>query len=167
MFSKYFKKQKSKSLDFKDSDNLAPELISELKSMVEIAYEYAGFNDDEIDEVYVFCSNEAGRYSSFFFGAYNQIIQRHKLNEILKKKIDDSPNMQAQAIRICLSNLKNINSYCENTKKEIPMRLYCSFKIETGKLKCDLEYDKKLKDFEITEHDLEDNWIEKLKLDMI
>lgn len=163
MFGKYFKKNRKKGLKFENTYDLAPEIIGEVKSMIEIAFEYAGFNADEIENIYVLNSNEEGRYSSFFYRANGQFVERHKLNDVVKKKVNVSSDLQEQTLKICLDNLENINSYFKGNNKEIPLWQYCSFDVNNGKLTCEMDYDKKLLDLETTEHDIEDEWMEKLK----
>lgn len=164
---RFFKKSKSKLLiDSYESNqsffDLEQNIFKELKSMIEVSFEYAGWNDREIDSIYVFNSTEEGNYFTFFFKIKELLVDRHEVNNHLDKSCDVSETQQFAADDIGLKNLLNIVDLLQGANQPIPTRLTIEFSPKTNKMISDFNYEKRLVGTDLMESDLENEWKEKL-----
>lgn len=168
IFSRLFKKEKKGiNTNTIDSNESFPEiesrLIPEIKSMIEIAFEYAGFNEQEVDDIYIFNSTEEGHFFHFFYGINGQIVKKHKINEVIKTKCDTSPEQQSAALAIGMKSLKSIVNLFTEKHLEVPKRIQVEYSIRTHHMKSNYFYDNKLLNTDLMDVDLMNEWIETLQ----
>lgn len=167
IFKRLFNKTKKDiGMSSIDSNKSFPEienrLIPEIKSMIEIAFEYAGFNDQEIDKIYIFNSTEESIFFHFFYRINGQIVKKHKINDCLNTNCDTSPERQSSALNIGMDNLKTIIELFKEKKLEVPKRIKIEYSIKTNKMSSNYYYDNKLLDTDLMEEDLMKEWMKNL-----
>lgn len=136
---------------------------NQVKSMLEACYEFTNWNDEEIDEIYIFCSLEEGLFPKWFYRINSLIVKAHELNDHVKRKCDTSTQKQREILTILADNLFDIDTAFETQNKEIPTKIKISFNIHNNKFNVDLDYKKELIGTELDCHDLLQRWMMELK----
>ena len=116
MWNPFKKKKKKKELSLKPMiDSL---IDNHVKSMLEACYEFADWNDEEIDEIYIFCSLEEGLFPKWFYRINSLIVKAHELNDHVKRKCDTSTQKQREILTILADDLFDIDTAFETQEKE-------------------------------------------------
>lgn len=77
-----FKNKKKKGLVL---ETMIDSLIdTQVKSMLQTCYEFSEWNDEEIEEIYIFCSLEEGIFPKWFYRINSEIVKTHELNDHVK-----------------------------------------------------------------------------------
>lgn len=145
---------KEKKFDKKFNDHI--------KSMVEVSFEYVGWNEKEIDHIYIFGSTEESSFFTFFYSIKGNIVERHKVNDYLVQKCNIKPSQQTAADMIGLKDLIAIMELFEKYKKEVPTILKIRYDTHSTKVDTNLSYEKRLIGTELGPADLLSEWIESL-----
>lgn len=156
LFGKLFNKDKQ-GLKLSSSD-VEQMVVPQLKSMLEIAFEYCGFNEEEVENIYVFNSAEEGEYFTFSYRIKGKVVERHLINELLDKKVDVSPDRQTEADEIGLENLHEIMKTFEQRKLDIPTVITIEYSIANQDFKADFGYEQKLIGTDLLPEDIEEQW---------
>ncbi len=161
MWNPFKKKNKSKQLKL---ETIIDSLIDDhIKSMLEACYEYSNWNDDEIDDIYIFCSTEEGLFPTWFYRIDSKIVKAHELNNYVKLKCDTSHQGQRKVLTILADHLFDIDNEYEAQQREMPTRIKISYNLKNNKFNVDLDYKKELIGTELTDHDLLEKWMDELK----
>ena len=134
-----------------------------LKSMIEVSFEYIGWNKEEVDSIHILCSTEESIYFHFFYSIGGNILERHKVNNYLKVKCNDSEEHQIAADNIGISDLEQIISLFKAENREIPFSIKITYLPATNKMESIFDYESKLLGSDLMEEDLLQQWIKSLK----
>jgi hypothetical protein len=133
--------------------------------MVEIAFEYARVNKEEVDAIYIFGSMED---YSFFYNVFyivnNILTKKQDINEFLKYKVDDSSEQQQNLMRTGNKLLLETSTIFREDEREVPTLLKMIYFPKTGKFKCDISYELNYSNHpEWTNVDIFNKWFDEIK----
>ena len=134
-----------------------------IKSMVEICMEYVGFDNPEIDNVYIFTTIEESQYVNYCFRINGEIIKKHKVNESLTSSVNVESERQRQVLEICNEEVKNIKEIFRKEGREMFKHFKILYDNKTNKMDSSFEYNILLTGTDLTPHDIEADWIETIK----
>lgn len=110
--------------------------------MVEIAFEYIGFNKEEVDGIYIYASMEFGIYFyNAFFKINNQLIEKETVNSVLLNKTDTSSQVIQSLLSIGGAALMDFSDVFENDSREVPTLLKMVYQPKNGGFDCDIIYE--------------------------
>jgi hypothetical protein len=138
------------------------ELNKLFKSMIEVAFEYVNFNEEEVKIIYIFCSLEEGYYFDFFYNINNTIVKKHQVNEVLEKKSKITDEKQLAALDIGLAEIAILEKLFKDDNNEIPKQVKLNYSISEDKYISNISYEQKLIGTEKMDTDLRDDWIKEL-----
>lgn len=132
--------------------------------MVQICFEYINYDNQNGDNIYIYCSNEQGVYTAGFFYKINgKILNRYEVNKGLPD-CDVSSDIQVHILKILIMDLKRFEKYCKMFLQDVPTEMKLIYDIKTnhfeGKYKYDLIYSN---DSEKSAADIEKAWFEEIK----
>lgn len=138
------------------------QIVANIKSMIEISFEYAGWNKDEIDAIYIFCSTEESFFFTFFFSVKGLIVERHKINDHLTRKCNTSIEQQFATDKIGGENLQKIVDLFKTEEEEVPSSIRVVYHPSTEKMNVKFDYQKRIEGTDLMEEDLVEDWISSL-----
>ena len=140
--------------------------FSELQAdMVSICLEYV---DNKAEQIFIYCSCEAGMISSdFFFRINNRILERHRLNEGLELEIqlyDTSVDRQDGVLTIINEDIEKIRMACINYNREMPTEMKIVYNVRKNSINADYSYDLKFSNDPVkTSDDVAMEWFNEVK----
>ena len=137
-------------------------MVSHLKSMLEIAFEFVNFDTSQVEMIYVFCSTEEGYMFDFFYSIDGKIMQRHQVNNVLKQSIDSSDEKQFFCLETGNKDLLSCVDKFEKKGEEVPTRIMVSYAVKNEKINIDFSYEKRLIGTDLMADDLLTEWITEL-----
>lgn len=139
------------------------------KEMLEIAYEFNGSNDQEIDIIFLLGSTEdEGFETNFFYRIGNAIVPKQAINEHLKAKADISKERQFEALRLENELLTKMAGEFKNDGREVPTLIKIIYSPRIGKFDCKLNYEPFFGDGDIGSfYDLYSEWIKEEETKLI
>jgi len=140
------------------------ELVNEkFKSMLEAAFEYSDFNEEEIKLIYVFCSLEEGFYYDFFYRIGGEIVKKHLINDFLISKCNDSDEQQLAAVDIGLNDLIELEKLFIENEKDLPTQIKIKYVVKDQSIDTDMVYSQNLIGTNKDDLELRNEWIESLQ----
>lgn len=136
---------------------------SHIKSMIEISFEYTGWNKEEVDHIFIFCSTEESLFFTVFYSINGILTERHRINEFLKKKCNTSELQQFAVDKIGLDNLEMIVSCFKTNSLEIPTVLKITYIPLSKEFNFEFDYQANLTGNDLIEEDLVEMWMKSLK----
>lgn len=134
------------------------------KSIIDYAYEYVGFDDNNVDSVFVYCSYEENTYNvDYFFKIKGRLIERHKVNfDNLKYNISDE--FQLEVIRAIRKDFTSIIELFKSYKRDIPTQIKMFYHPKTGKFNSKIDYNLHWSNTDdLLPEDVADLWFNELK----
>ena len=135
-----------------------------IKSMVEICSEYIGFDNSEVDKIYIFATIEESQYVNYSYLINRELIKKHKINDFLSKKINADSQVQFQVLKICNNEVKKIVEIFENENREMFMHFKVIYDVKTKKMDTSFDYNSLLIGTELMPQDIEEDWIKKITI---
>ncbi len=133
-------------------------------SMVSLAFEYVKNDKNNVNGIYIFCSNEEDfLHFNAFFEIDGRLLKKHKINET-GRNYDVSTKMQSNFSRYGTADLRVLIDLFKKYDKESPTLIKMEYFPKTGKFDCKLSYELYYSNTtEKTAHDIEEQWFEELK----
>lgn len=131
------------------------------KELVEITFEFAGYNDQEIEEIYILGSIEEDEAmeTNFFYRIKGKVVAKQSINDFLDKKTDLSRERQVQALKLQNEILEKLALAFKQDEREVPSVLKLTYEPPTNKFNCELAYGKIIGKNEIASfYDLFTTW---------
>lgn len=133
--------------------------------MVEIAFEYIGFNKEETDGIYLYASMENGIYFfNLFYNINRQLIKKDFVNNILSRKVDDSDETVDTLLSTGNHLLLELADLFESDKREVPALLKMVYLPKTGGFDCEIIYESQYSHHKtMTNVDVFNNWLKEIQ----
>ena len=146
------------------SKELSPEdqIGERIKSIIEICLEYVNLNENEVDNVFIFATIEESQYISNSYKINGQLVERHKVNDHLSKKVSIDLEQQLQVLDICNNDLTSIQEIFKNEDREMFKHLKITYDVKSRKMDSSFDYKNLLTGTDLTPHDIEDKWLKSL-----
>lgn len=110
--------------------------------MVEIAFEFVGRNDQEVEKIFIYGSMEAELlYFDCFYKINGKIVETHEVNDVLTNKCDNSDQVVFQLHDLGIEFLQNTIDLFKEFKREVPTLLKMTFQPATSKFETEISYD--------------------------
>lgn len=117
--------------------------------MVEVAFEYIGFNKEEVDGIYIYGSMEQGIFFyNVFYKINHQLVKKEKVNDVLTNKVDDSDKIIRALLSFGGEALMDLSDVFTDDSREVPTLLKMVYRPKTGGFNCDILYDPQYSDHE-------------------
>lgn len=127
--------------------------------MVEVAFEYIGFNKEEVDGIYIYASMENEIYFYNVFYRINSIvIKKEVVNDVLINKTDSSPEKLRGLLRTGGNLLMDLSDVFIKDEREVPTLLKMVYSPKTGNFNCDVIYEQYSKNPDWTNVSAFNNW---------
>lgn len=113
------------------------------KEMLEIVYEFAGFNKTAIESIYLLGSaDEDCIESNFFYQIQGTVVAKHSINDYLDIKVDVSRERQVLALQQVNKMFTGLLEEFRNDSRTLPTVLKIMYSPQSEKFSCKLSYDK-------------------------
>ena len=126
-------------MDLNEFDERFRELYT---AMVEIAFDAVGRDRDEVQEIFVFGSMEAGDfYYKALFKINGQVVKMPDINSVSRLQCDVSRDSQIALMRAGVRLLKSTSALFKEDKREVPTLMKMSYQPGTGRFDNEISYD--------------------------
>ena len=125
-------------MELKEFDEKFRELYT---NMVEIAYEYVNRNKEEVDDIYIYGSMEAGDfYYKSFYKINGHVVKMHYINTVSKMQYDISRDRMIALMRLGVECLEATEKLFKEDNREVPTVMKINYSPKTGKFDNDISY---------------------------
>ena len=135
---------------------------NQVQTMLEACMDYARWNDEEIDEVYIFANIEESIFPKWFYRINSKIVGAHELNDHVKKKCDTSTDRQFEILGILSDEVIAMEDTFIDHKQEVPTRVKIQYNPKSNKFDVNIDYTKILTGTHVSPHRLLEQWMEEL-----
>ena len=135
-------------------------------AMIEIAYEYVDYNEEEVDAIYVYCSMEANTlFYDVFYKINGEYVFTNEVNNFSKKQYDVSEKRVFQLLDIGNDYLDKMEALFTKDEREVPTQIKMIYIPKKEAFDCQISYELHFSQESSTWSNgtVFDNWLEELK----
>ena len=130
--------------------------------MVSLAMEYV---QKQADAIYIYGISEQEIISyNVFFKIKDSVVKIHKVNSVLKNKVNDSDDILFSVLRYGNEDLQALIDLCDNNGHEHPTELWLVYDVKSNHLETKYSYEARYENDEDLIPRLEfEKWFEEIK----
>jgi len=133
--------------------------------LVEIAFEYVGYNKEEVNTIYIFGSIEANVYLfSVFYRINNELVNINEVNKVSVQQYDISNKSMMALLSRGNKILVRVDRLFEKLGEDVPTVLKMIYKPGTEELDFEFDYELQYSNDEVKiAADISKEWFNELK----
>lgn len=132
--------------------------------MVEIAFEFVGRNDEEVEAIYIFSSLETGYFYNVFYRINGSVVSINQVNEVSKQQYDLSQPRIFDLLGTGNEMLAEMETLFKDDNREVPKSMKMVYEPQTGHFNNKMGYEYLYKNDAVkTAESVFDDWFEDVK----
>ena len=133
--------------------------------MVEIAYEFVDYNEEEVDTIYTYCTMEANIISyNVFYRINGELVRLSKINTVSNMQYDISKEKMFQLLGIGVDYLDKIEQLFIADEREVPTQMKMVYFPKTGEFDNQISYYLHFsQSSDLLSDDIFEQWFEEVK----
>jgi hypothetical protein len=113
-----------------------------MSGMAQVAFEYVGSNEEEVDTVYVYVDMEDGcEFFNMFYRINDKMVEMHKVNDELNAEVDTSMSSMSETMDIGMEDTEKMRALFEEFQGQVPTQMKLEYHPKTGAFNNDISYD--------------------------